>query len=268
MAKEQIEAYGTTHFVERSVVSAWKNHSTGWFEVKDEEGQVWRGKKVVLAMGVRDVLPRDIEGYEEEKWGYNIYQCLFCDGLERSDRPAGVLGFESPMQGHNVGMMLQMGCPKVTIFGNGKIEPRDEGTRKAVEMAKLKGAVVDERRISRLVNLDREGIDIQFEDGSSMHVGFLAHWPPVEVVAPEIARGLGVEIVDDGAGGEILKRSEPFGETNVEGVLAAGDCGILMRQVTAAMFQGTAAGGGVHFLIARDEERVLEGRLAGEKGLE
>ncbi|KAF2162358.1 hypothetical protein M409DRAFT_69244 [Zasmidium cellare ATCC 36951] len=263
VAREQIEAYGTTVFIERGVVKARRVH--GGFEVEDGEGGKWRGRKIVLAMGVRDVLPTRIEGYVEN-WGTNIYQCLFCDGIERSDRPAGLLGFPNAMAGHNVGMMVQMGCPNVTIFGDGELEVKDEATRKALEIAKLKGAVVDERRIEKLVNLGEEnGVEIRFGDGSSERLGFLVHKPDVEIVSPEIARGLGVEIIDDGFGGQMLKRNEPFGETNVKGVLTAGDASILMRQVTAAMFQGGAAGAGVHFLISQDEERELEKKLQDSK---
>ncbi|KAK4508470.1 hypothetical protein PRZ48_002209 [Zasmidium cellare] len=262
-AREQIEAYGTTLSVEKGAVSARKVDDG--FEVEDEEGRKWRGKKIVLAMGVRDVLPTEISGYAEN-WGTNIYQCLFCDGIERSNKPAGVLGFPNAMMGHNVGMILQMGCPKVTIFGNGKLEVGDEATGKALEIAKLKGAVVDERRIERLVDLGgEEGVEVRFEDGSSERLGFLVHRPDVEVVGPEIARGLGVEIVDDGFGGQMLKRNEPFGETNVKGVLVAGDASILMRQVTAAMFQGGGAGAGVHFLISQDDEREVEKKLKDSK---
>lgn len=165
-----------------------------------------------------------------------------------------------------MGMMVQMGCPKVTIFGNGELEVTDAATSKALEIAKLKGAVVDERKIEKLVDLGGEdGVEIQFEDGSSERLGFLVHKPDVEVNSPEIARGLGVEIIDDGFGGQMLKRNEPFGETNVKGVLTAGDASISMRQVTAAMFKGGAAGAGVHFLITQDEERKLEKKLEDSK---
>lgn len=60
-----------TMFVERGVVRARK--VDGGFEVEDGEGGRWRGRKIVLAMGVRDVLPTRIEGYVEN-WGTNIYQ--------------------------------------------------------------------------------------------------------------------------------------------------------------------------------------------------
>lgn len=209
-------------------MSARKDEEQNLFEVEDATGEKWKGKKVVLAMGVKDRLPKDIEGYEEN-WGYNIHQCLFCDGIERSDRPAGTLGFASPMMLHNVNMMVQMGCPSVTIFGNERLKPESEVTAKALQLAKLRGVDVDERRIRKLVNLGgEEGVEILFEDGTSAQVGFLAHRPDVEVMAPHLARGLGVEIVPDGAGGQMLKRNEPFGET-IKGVLAAGDIGAIPK---------------------------------------
>jgi thioredoxin reductase len=34
------------------------------FEVADETGKVWQGRKVILATGSEDVFP-DIEGYED-----------------------------------------------------------------------------------------------------------------------------------------------------------------------------------------------------------
>ncbi len=36
----------------------------GCFEATDTDGELWMGKKVILATGVRDVYP-DIEGYAE-----------------------------------------------------------------------------------------------------------------------------------------------------------------------------------------------------------
>ena len=41
------------------------------FEIEEKGGEVWRGRKMVLAMGVRDVFP-DIEGYTDN-WPDNMY---------------------------------------------------------------------------------------------------------------------------------------------------------------------------------------------------
>lgn len=79
IGREQIEAYGTTHFVERALTRACKDEEAGVFEVEDETGEKWRGRKIILAMGAKDIFP-EIEGYAD-CWGASIYQCLFCDGI-------------------------------------------------------------------------------------------------------------------------------------------------------------------------------------------
>ena len=264
VGREQISDYGTTHFVERAVAKAGKDEANDVFEVEDQEGEKWRGKKIVLAMGAKDVF-LDIEGYAD-CWGESIYQCLFCDGIERNDRPAGILGFGSPMSLHYVLMMFQLGCQDVTIFSNGPLNLNDEATAKALEVAKLKGPKIDQRRIRKLVHLDDEqGIDVVFEDGDNIRIGFLAHTPPTEVVVPNIAKDLSVEILSDGKNGTVLKRSEPFGETNVHGVFTAGDIGVVMKQFSNAMALGIAAGAGVALQLGGDEEHELAKKLKSSR---
>ena len=250
VGREEIERYGTTKFVESGIRRARKVEEEGVFEAEDEHGDKWRGKKIVLATGVTDAFDTGIEGYEE-CWGTSIHQCLFCDGIEMNDHEAGVLGFESPMQDHSVRTILQMGCPGVTIFGNGKLNPPDDQTKTALQEAKERGAKVDERKIAKLVQLEeRNGMEIHFEDGSSTRIGFLAHKPVTHVNGRHIAEGLGVEVVPDGMGGDMFRRSEPFGESNVKGVYVAGDAGVMIKAFVFAMGHGVSAGVGVAHAIS------------------
>lgn len=261
IAREQIDAYGTTRFVERAVIKARKDEEANTFEIQDEQGEHWRGKKIVLAMGAKDVFPKDIDGYAE-CWGGSLWQCLFCDGIERSDRTAGILGFEAPMAIHDVLFAFQFGCPNVRIFLNGVSISTDDSSSEALQIAIAKGAKVEERRIKKLIHLDNEeGIDVVFEDGESTRIGFLVHHPPTEVAAPNLAEDLGVEIAPDGRNGTLLKRSEPFGESNARGVFIAGDAGVIMKQFTFAMTCGVAAGAGVCFQLGQEEEELLKGKL-------
>ena len=263
VGREQIEAYGTTLFVERAVLRARKGRVV--FEVEDDGGEVWRGRKIVLAMGTGDVLPREMEGYEE-CWGESIYQCLFCDGLERRERPAGMLGW-SDMAPHVLGFFYLLELPRVTVFGNGPVCPEGEAAERALAVAKARGVVVDERRIRRLVHLPgEEGIEVQFEDGESTCVGFLQHSPPTEIVGAGLAKDLGVEIVADGFGGRVLKTNPPFGETNVKGVFAVGDLVSAMKNVPTAMQQGVSAGAGVAMQLGQEAGEEVAAKLWPEYG--
>ncbi|KAI6790451.1 hypothetical protein KC360_g5910 [Hortaea werneckii] len=257
--RDEIEAYGTTRFIDRAVNSAAKSTGGNRFQVVDSEGETWRGRRLILATGVRDLLRTTIPGYRE-CWGSDITQCLFCDGLERANIPAGVLGFSGPMTLHGISMLFHMGCPRVTIFANGKLEVKDDATCRALNIAKAKGAVVDERKIERFQHLPNgEGMDIHFIDGEEpAHIGFLLDKPPTELNAAQIARSLGLEIQRDATfGDEMLRRDEPFGESDVKGVFVAGDAGTPFKQVTTAMFHGTMAGVGVNMQLIAEEHEIL-----------
>lgn len=262
-----MEAYGTSHFVDKAVVEARKVED-GLFEVVDSSGEVWMGRTVVLATGVKDNMDQTgIEGYAD-CWGSTIHQCLFCDGIENNDLPTGVLGWEEPIASHNVGLILQMGCPGVTIFGNGKLKVDDEKAERALQIAKARGAEVEEREIERLVEFEleegggRKGLEVKFRDGECERVGFLTHKPITRPNARELANALGVEIVSDGMRGEMLQRSEPFGASNVEGVFVAGDAGVLIKSFVHAMGQGVSAGIGVAGVLMTQEERRVVKRMS------
>ena len=71
-AREQIEAYGEEiQFAVGEVVRTGKTTIRGdYFKVEARDGTVWQGRKLVLAMGSRDVFPA-VEGYAEN-WPDNM----------------------------------------------------------------------------------------------------------------------------------------------------------------------------------------------------
>ena len=58
--REALERYQTVQFHDVTLQSIKKKD--GIFEATSTEGEPWVGRKVVLAMGVKDIMP-DIEGY-------------------------------------------------------------------------------------------------------------------------------------------------------------------------------------------------------------
>src|SRR6266536_3808167 len=123
----------------------------------------------------------------------------------------------------------------VTIFSNSPLE-KTVGMDKAVETAKAGACGIDERRVSRLIPNGRGeiGVTIRFEDGDSVTVGFLYHRPPTQLVGRDLVDSLGVEVVETEYG-TVIKKTEPFQETNIKGVFTAGDARAKLKQVTLAM---------------------------------
>lgn len=76
-ARHQIlDRYKTIEFQDSKIVTAAKialdaKDGGSGFEVKDDQGNSWRGKKMLLASGGVDYLPEDIEGYQEN-WGKHM----------------------------------------------------------------------------------------------------------------------------------------------------------------------------------------------------
>lgn len=62
-ARKELLDTGLVRFVPRRVVTAAKQPD-GLFEVVDSEGEHWKGKKLLLAFGVREIFPA-VEGFAD-----------------------------------------------------------------------------------------------------------------------------------------------------------------------------------------------------------
>lgn len=261
IAREQIESrYETVWFEKATITHAAKKlvgaGAYDGFEVKDNSGKTYEGRKLILATGSRDVFP-DIAGYAEN-WPSHIYQCLACDGFEQRGYPIGLLEFNSPMASHYVTMALQFD-PRVTIFSNGSISS-DPVIQRQLKLSKAYGAKVDTRKIKRVINngpTHVEGVTIEFEEGEPVTLGFIAHRPPTVNRAQDLIEQLGLECVDAAMGGHVKITNPMFNSTSVPGVFAAGDTMALMKQVTIAMGEGLKAATGALMEIGKEKEEAV-----------
>jgi len=70
--REQILKYGLTDFLNTKIVKMYKESFDAFegFEIKSQDGRIWRGRKLVMAMGSKDIFP-SIPGYVEN-WPHNM----------------------------------------------------------------------------------------------------------------------------------------------------------------------------------------------------
>ncbi|KAI1089575.1 FAD/NAD(P)-binding domain-containing protein [Rostrohypoxylon terebratum] len=230
------------------------------FEAQDENGVKYIGRKVVLATGVRDVMPEKPEGYRD-LWGYGIFHCLFCHGFEERGAPsAGVLAMGpllgsggengTPLMAPVIARMAARLADHVTVYTDGNA---DFGSRIRTALKSSKKFDIENRRVMRLAkDPDVEGnagVLVTLEDGTVNKEGFLAHAPATEVSGP-FASDLGVALAPQGH----IDAQPPFYATNVPGVFAAGDCATMMKAVAmAAMMGSSVAAGLAHVLQAEDD---------------
>lgn len=260
IAREQITSrYQSVWFENTTITHASKkligpDSKYDGFELKDNQGKTYQGKKIILATGSRDILP-DIPGYKEN-WPDHIYQCLACDGFEQRNTPIGILGAD-PMTSHFVDMAQRLD-KRVTIFSNGPV-PDTDSFQQGMKLSCALGAQLDERKITRLVNngpTHVEGITIEFETGEPVTLGFLAHRPPTVNRAQDLIEQLKLETGPAAMGGNVKIVDLMCNETSTRGVFAAGDTMLLMKQAALSMAEGLKAGAGVMKQLG--EERIAE----------
>lgn len=170
------------------------------------------------------------------------FHCLFCFGYEQRDSTSsGILSADAnlpiPLYMHVARNALQL-SRTVTIYTNGDTT-RTTAFREAI--GSKASIEVDERPIASFKLGDNAvGVTIVFENKEEKFEAFLAHNPEVRLRSSELVAELGLDIGPKGA----LVVQEPFGETNVPGVFAAGDSMTTLRTIPSAFSTGAVAASG------------------------
>ncbi|KAK8066613.1 hypothetical protein PG997_013360 [Apiospora hydei] len=220
------------------------------FEASDAAGKQWRGRKVILATGVRDLLPF-IDGLED-CWGRGVVHCLLCHGHEqRGAESVAVLAldaFAEPSGVLRVVRSCKQFAKRVRIYTNGnkraatQLRPVaanvtgcdvEAGVIERLEMVKDPDGGGEERLLVVLEGAEEDGL----AGKEHMH-GFAMYHAGTEQ-ASSLVEELGVQLDD---AGDI--KLGTFAETSQPGVFAAGDCASRHKFVSIAAGTGLLAGDG------------------------
>jgi len=87
IGQEQLRPYETVSVRPERAVAV--SGEVGQFRVTLDKGACLESRTMILATGVRDILP-NIPGMDRY-WGKGIFQCPFCDGWEHRDQPMALL---------------------------------------------------------------------------------------------------------------------------------------------------------------------------------
>lgn len=228
IGREQLAPYDVT------VREAWATDAepTGdGFAVTFANGDRVEARGVVLATGVRDVLP-DVPGLAE-LWGRGVFHCPYCHGWEVAGRPLGVYaGGKPPETALHLVRLLRGWSDDVVLFTDGSCGLSDDD-RARVER---NGVAVREERVERLVGTADRLDAVVLEGGETVARGGLIVSPEQELRS-RLPHRLGCPLSADGR-----VEAEIGGRTAVPGVFVAGDAGPGMQSVVSAMASGTMAG--------------------------
>jgi thioredoxin reductase len=181
------------------------------FVLETEQGDVVLARRVLLAIGVRDVWP-DIPGLAQV-YGANAHVCPDCDGYEARDKRVVVVG--PGRRAVAMALALTTWTSQLTIVTNGRdAEMDNDELRQAVEN---NGIVVRTDAIERLGHSGATITSLHLAGGDSLDVDKLFF-----TIAQLPADDLGVQLGCERDRGEHIVVSEQFA-TSIPGVYAAGD---------------------------------------------
>lgn len=235
IAREQLRRYTTVEPVQATATAV--SGSDGAFTVDTSAGATYRARKLLLATGIRDILP-PLPGIESF-WGTSVFHCPYCDGWEVRDQPLAVYA-DSTAAFHQA-TLIQHWASQLTVFTGGA-EVFDAA--QAALLAKH-GIQVLTTPVAALEGDGGQLTGVRLADGT-VHACRAMFVRPGMAQRMTFAQDMGCALTPSGH-----VQVDVLGRTSVAGVYAAGDIASPMRSVALAVAQGSAAGAGVnHALIS------------------
>ena len=232
-AKEQVLAYPTVSWLEDTAVKGEKTQHG--FLITTASGQSFTAKKLILATGIKDILP-DMKGFAE-CWGISIVHCPYCHGYEIRNKKTGILA--NGEKAFHLASLVNNLTDDLTLLTSSKADFSPE------QWAKL------EKHHIKI--LESEVVEIEHDDGVLKNVlfkdGSKARFDAVYAPVPfeqhsDIPASLGCELTEhDHIKIDHLQR------TSIPGVYACGDNSSMMRSVANAVSSGNLAGAVVNKVL-------------------
>lgn len=235
-AKKQVLKYDTVKFHDGAVVKTSK--TTENFEIQTENNERFYAKKLILASGVKDVMP-SIRGFAE-CWGISVIHCPYCHGYEVKAKATGImangdLAFDFTKLVYNL-------TKDVILFTNGKSTLAEEQLKK-FSQNKIK---IVEDEVIEIVHRNGQIQQVILKDGKEIPLEALYAKIPFEQNIK--TDDLGIELNEQG-----FIKVDGMLKTSISGVFACGDNVTMMRSVANAVAQGNFAGAVVNKELSEEE---------------
>lgn len=230
IARAQLLAYPSVTWIEGEATAAAGQADA--FTVSIRSGEGHRGRRLILATGIVDLLP-DLPGLAGQ-WGRTAFHCPYCHGYELNGGKLGVLT-TGPHSVHQAMMLPDWG--ETTFFtGGAKLSAQERGQLSA------RGVHLEATPVVSVAGAG-DGIAVTLADGREIHLAGLFLAPPARPASP-IGEQLGCESED--MMGSRLLRTDAFKATSVAGVFACGDTARMGGSLAFAVADGVMAGTAAH----------------------
>jgi thioredoxin reductase len=214
------------------------------FTITLADGRTITARRVLVATGLRDVLP-DVPGLAEH-WGHSVVHCPYCHGWEVRDEPIGVLA-TGQASIHHALLFRQLTDDLVYFTRNTAL---DENTRARFA---ARGIRIVDTPVEEVVKADDGGVaGVRLADGAFMARRVLAVATRMQARTEGLdGLKLPMEDLPDDMGRRFA--SGMAGTTEVPGVWVAGNATDLTAQVGASAAAGALAASHINALLATAE---------------
>ena len=236
IARRQLDRYPNVAIVDGEVTEA---RTSGTHFIVEADGKAMPARNVVLATGVRDVLP-EIPGLDE-LWGTLAVRCPYCDGYELRNTELAVIGHDEETIGHL--RFLRVWSRRLTLFTNGiSIDGASQ------EDLRELGVEIEEGPIESIQRSTAGCAEIEVRRTRSTFQGIFL-WPRLEF-RNSLALALGCQVRE---GGSLIVNDSC--ETSIAGVYAVGDLiEPEMHMVALAVASGLKAAFAINASLHREAQ--------------
>ncbi len=226
-----------------STVASAARRARSTFEVGLADGTVLTARRVLVATGLRDVLP-DIPGVRE-RWGRDLLHCPYCHGYEVRDKPLGVLGGTDEAVMH--ALLIRQWSADVVFFAH-------TGTLTSVQREQLaaRGIGIVDGTVTRLLVESDRLVAVELDDGQLIPRAAV-FVRPTFTPNTDLLVSLGCDLDDLG-----WVVADGTGRTSVPGVWVAGNAANARAQVITAAGEGSSAAIAINAdLLGEDLQRAV-----------
>ena len=225
LAREELKPYTTVSLRDVTVVDARCDDNR--FLTVLETGETIESRKLLIATGVRDNVPR-IEGIDP-LYGRSVFHCPYCDGWEVRGERLAVYG--KGEKGYGLSLELTAWSSDILLCTDG---PSDLAERQ-VERLSRNGIAVVEERVLRLEGSDGMLHRIVF-DGREPAARRALFFTTGQHQQSPLATALGCEMNDKGT-----VHTGKYETTHLRGLFVAGDASHAVQWVVIAAAEGAEA---------------------------
>ncbi len=237
IAQEQVMRYPSVTFQQGTVTTV--GEAEKGFEVRMADGSQAQARKIILATGVRDLLP-DMPGFAD-CWGRTVIHCPYCHGYEVRNTPTGILATGDTAL-HMV-PLIRNWTKQLSLFTNGPhgFTPEQLGRIEGM------GVRVHASKVQRMEHQGGQLKTVVTDDGTAHALNTLYARVPFELPG-NMATQLGCKLTEQG-------HVEVSGmkRTSVPGVYAGGDITTPFRSVAEAVAAGNIAGAMLNMELITEE---------------